>query len=139
MTRSMLSFALGLVVLLAVACSAGSSASPSPTLGGTSWTVDSIGGAPVIATSTPTIAFAAGGTVSGTTGCNTYNGSYTVNGSSIKFGPLSMTQMACPDPVAAQERAFSLAISGATSWAIGSDGKLTLSGVAAIVSAPAAK
>ena len=38
------------------------------------------------------------GRVSGTTGCNRINGTYTVSGSSIQFGPnLAMTKMGCPN------------------------------------------
>ena len=38
------------------------------------------------------------GRLSGTTGCNRINGSYTVSGSNIQFGPnLALTKMGCPN------------------------------------------
>ena len=38
------------------------------------------------------------GTVSGTTGCNSYNGPYEIDGQNITIGPLSSTLAACPTP-----------------------------------------
>jgi heat shock protein HslJ len=35
--------------------------------------------------------------VSGFAGCNRFSGSYTLNGDSLRFGPLVMTRMACTD------------------------------------------
>ncbi len=77
--------------------------------------------------------------VSGSTGCNTYNGSYTVTGSSIKISQLASTRKLCTDDaVNAQEAAILGALSGASTWAIGSDGNLTIKGAADIVAKPGA-
>ena len=38
------------------------------------------------------------GNISGSSGCNSYSGSYQVDGSKISFGPLAGTLMACMDP-----------------------------------------
>ena len=84
------------------------------------------------------MAFGVDGTVSGTTGCNSYNGTYKVDGASITIGPLAMTLMLCQGAVGAQETAFAAALPGSTTWTIGADGKLTLSGSADIVASPAA-
>ena len=35
--------------------------------------------------------------VTGFAGCNQFSGSYTLNGDSLRFGPLMMTRMACTD------------------------------------------
>ena len=35
--------------------------------------------------------------VSGSAGCNTYSGGYTIDGTTIKIGPLASTQKACAD------------------------------------------
>ena len=35
--------------------------------------------------------------VGGFSGCNRFGGSYTVDGDSLRFGPLAMTRMACAD------------------------------------------
>ncbi|HET9260041.1 MAG TPA: META domain-containing protein [Acidimicrobiia bacterium] len=45
---------------------------------------------------------------SGISACNSYSGSYTLDGSSIEFGNLVMTEMACLDPgVMEAEEAYS--------------------------------
>ena len=41
--------------------------------------------------------------VGGSSGCNTYDGPYTTNGSLAAIGPLATTRMACADDVMAQE------------------------------------
>jgi heat shock protein HslJ len=45
-------------------------------------------------------------TVSGSSGCNSYQGQYTTNGTLAAIGPLAGTQIACPEDVMAQEQAF---------------------------------
>ena len=125
-----------LVATFALVLAACGSYSPGG-LSGTNWTVTSLGGQATVAASQPTIVFGADGKVNGTTGCNNYNGTYTVSGSNLTISPLATTLKACADPaVSAQETAFSTAFQGATSWAIGSDGNLTLKGAADIVAKP---
>lgn len=47
-----------------------------------------------------------GGTASGSAGCNSFSGTYTLDGDSLSFGPLASTQMACiPDEVGDLETA----------------------------------
>lgn len=67
-----------------------------------------------------TAVFAEDGTVSGSSGCNTYGGSYTVDGSSIAIGPLASTEMACsePDGVMTQETQFLVAMERASEYRI---------------------
>jgi heat shock protein HslJ len=56
-------------------------------------------------------------TVSGNAGCNTYNGSYTIDGSNIKIGPLMSTQMACADQAASdQEMQFLASLQNAATF-----------------------
>ena len=50
--------------------------------------------------------------VAGSSGCNTYQGPYTTNGSLAAIGPLATTRMACPDDVMTQETAFLAALQG---------------------------
>ena len=38
------------------------------------------------------------GRVSGSTGCNSYSGSYDLGGDELRIGPLAMTRKACPPP-----------------------------------------
>lgn len=50
--------------------------------------------------------------LSGTTGCNSFQGDYTLNGDAVVIGPLGRTQMACADPLMAQEQAIVTAFQG---------------------------
>jgi heat shock protein HslJ len=53
----------------------------------------------------PTLALV-GGEASGFAGCNTYRGSYTLNGSNLRFGTMATTAMACEPTGSAIETAF---------------------------------
>jgi len=53
-----------------------------------------------------TATFGADGIVSGSSGCNTYNGSYTLTGETLAIGPLGTTRMACPEPIMTQETQY---------------------------------
>jgi len=46
------------------------------------------------------------GRFGGSTGCNSFNGSYTLAGATLRLGVTSMTQVRCPDTVGAQETAY---------------------------------
>jgi heat shock protein HslJ len=48
--------------------------------------------------------------VSGSAGCNQYNGSYTLDGDTVTIGPLATTRMACEQDVMDQETAFLTAL-----------------------------
>ena len=55
--------------------------------------------------------------VSGSAGCNTYSGSYTIDGTSVKIGPLASTMKACADEaVNAQEQQFLAALQASTTF-----------------------
>jgi heat shock protein HslJ len=84
-------------------------ADTAPTLAGTSWTLasTSIDGDDVTAVQSPTLEFGDDGTVTGSTGCNQFSGTYTESGSdvTITLGPVTLA--ACVDPgVTAQEAAI---------------------------------
>jgi heat shock protein HslJ len=68
------------------------------------------------------------GNVTGSSGCNRYFGSYQLNQTQIKIGPIGSTLMFCADPegVMTQETGYHLLLLNVTSYAI-SDNKLTLS------------
>jgi heat shock protein HslJ len=103
-------------------------------LPGTSWVLVELDGAEPVGASAPSIVFAEDGTVSGSTGCNTFSGTATIDGSSIELGPLATTRMACTDEAAgAQEQAFLLALDGVTSYTIDEEGRLVLEGGAPLV------
>ena len=68
------------------------------------------------------------GNVTGSSGCNRYFGSYQLNKTQIKIGPIGSTLIFCADPdgVMTQETSYHLLLLNVTSYAI-SDNKLTLS------------
>jgi heat shock protein HslJ len=51
----------------------------------------------------PTLRLSDDGTLAGSTGCNRFNGSYELDGTTLRVGPLATTRMACEDGLAAQE------------------------------------
>jgi heat shock protein HslJ len=79
---------------------------PEGLLAGTAWQLQQLGTQRALEGNRPTLAFAKAGTVSGTGSCNQFNGSVTVNGKSITFGPLATTRMSCADALNAQEMSY---------------------------------
>jgi heat shock protein HslJ len=74
----------------------------------------------VLEGTTLTASFNEDGTLSGNSGCNQYNGSYTVDGDQITIGPLASTMMMCSDPaeVMDQEAQFLAALQSAANYEI---------------------
>jgi heat shock protein HslJ len=126
-----------LLALAVSACSMGGEA-PGGGLEGTSWVVESIGGASPAPASAPTMIFGEDGSVSGSSGCNQYSGTFRTDGDAITISQLASTMMACEDERMAVEAAFSAALSGSSAWRLGEDGRLTLSGASDIVASEAA-
>lgn len=58
------------------------------------------------------------GTVTGETGCNAYNATFTANLSEIKVNLPATTRMACGDAIAEQEQQFFLGLNAATTYRI---------------------
>jgi heat shock protein HslJ len=84
-----------LLALVLTACTAGN-APASPTLAGSEWVLKSMPGwemqqAPQI----PTLHFQSDAQVGGRSGCNTWGGGYELKGTSIRFGQMRSTLMAC--------------------------------------------
>ena len=80
----------------------------------------------VLADIRPTISFSGDGTVSGNAGCNTFSGTYTVDGSNLTFGPLASTKIACEGAKGTLETAFLGAIQATTTYEITDAGELKL-------------
>jgi heat shock protein HslJ len=92
-----------LIIYVLTACGG---INPRDTLNGTAWTLTAIDNTPTLKGTKLTIAFA-GGKLSGSSGCNSYSGSYEINGEKISTGPIAMTLMACMDTgVMDQEQSF---------------------------------
>jgi heat shock protein HslJ len=100
-------------------------------LGGAPWQVVSYNngrGAVVSVTagSTITALFGDDGRVSGDTGCNRYEASYTIDGLTIAVGPIATTRRACSsEELAMQEALFLTALGASTRYELAGD-KLTL-------------
>jgi heat shock protein HslJ len=155
--RAPLTVSSGLVVAaLLVACGGGtgggtsSSSGPAPAasappasstapppLVGTSWSLTQVGG--VAAQPGGLLAFAKGGQLTGSTGCNDFGGTYTQSGSSLTITTGFQTAKACGPPLDAQETAVNEALPKVASSTDGG-GTLTLldaSGTALLAYTPA--
>ncbi|WBQ11727.1 META domain-containing protein [Hyphomonadaceae bacterium BL14] len=88
---------------------------------GPEWTVTEIEGQAALAEAAPTIAFLPNG-VTGSAGCNRFNGEYQADASALSFGALSTTRMACADERMQQERTFLTLLSQAVSYQASEDG-----------------
>jgi heat shock protein HslJ len=69
-----------------------------------------------------TVSFAGDGMVSGSAGCNNFNGSYSVDGARVEIGPLAATRKMCAEEgVMEQESQFLAAMQNARTWEIRGD------------------
>ena len=98
------------------------------TLSGTNWLVKDIAGRGVVKDSQATIRFDEGGRVSGSTGCNRFNGAVTIEGGNIKFGQMATTKRGCIPSLMDQELRFLKAMEEVRSFTISKDGLLYLYG-----------
>ncbi len=118
-----------LVAALASGASA-QSASPGAMSGGllhTDWLLGTVGGAPVASGIDANLLFA-DTEAGGFGGCNRFFASYTSDASStLTFGPIATTMMACDDATNAFETSYLTALATVATYAIGADGGLTLS------------
>ncbi len=104
MRRSSL-LALAAASMLAVGgCAGGSAGSPKPgpTLEGRTFLSTAVEGRALVAGTTVRVSFA-GGSISVGAGCNSMGGTYRVEGGRLNVGALSMTEMACDQPLMAQD------------------------------------
>jgi putative lipoprotein len=116
-------FCLIFIVLTVVACGA-----PGPSLERNEWSLDSYGEQDepehVLDGTRITMKFdQAKAEVSGSGGCNTYFGSYDIDGSSLSISNLAWTEMAClsPSGVMEQEQEFLSLLADAGSFKIDDD------------------
>lgn len=70
------------------------------------WNVIDIDGEPVLDSAVPTLEFASDGSLSGSTGCNTYRTGFSVDGEALVLEPIAVTMMACEPDVSEQEATF---------------------------------
>lgn len=88
------------------------------------WRIQAIGDIQVIPDSEPFLRFSSDGTVSGSTGCNTFNGGWSLDRNQIDFGALAATRKLCPDPMMDQEQSILTILNNAVLVGIGDEGTL---------------
>ena len=87
-------------------------------LAGTSWRVEDLGGETVPTDAGGTLEFPEAGRVAGRAFCNRYSGKAEISGSSIRFGPLAVTKMACGQAANERESRFLQALQKAERYAV---------------------
>lgn len=90
------------------------------------WVAEDIGGKGIIDNSHLVLTLNAG-KASGKSGCNSYNGSYTLSGNQLSFGPMMSTRMACAaEAMMNQERDYLDLLSKVSGFERGEGGALIL-------------
>jgi heat shock protein HslJ len=101
------------------ACAAPPPAQPS--LWGSEWQLQSIGGQAVLPQPAATLAFPQAGQVAGHGSCNRFFGSVEVEQDRLKFGPLGATKMACIGGAGEQEFRYLAALQKAQRYEVQGD------------------
>jgi heat shock protein HslJ len=93
---------------------------PENPLAGTRWSATFVNGAPVLAGTALTANFGADGSLNGSSGCNSYSGSYSVDGSSLSVSPTIGTGVICPEPdgIMEQEGSFLTTMSSTAAFSM---------------------
>jgi len=99
-----------------MSCASEPETPPSAPLADTQWLAEDIGGRGVMDMAQSTVQFDKQGRAAGNGGCNRYFGEYTIAGSSLSFGPISSTRMACPESLMNQEQNFFSALEATQSY-----------------------
>lgn len=119
MTKILLLILILPVVLALSACSIFGS---SQGVSGSLWMLTELNGSPPLPDTAITVEFGEDGRVGGSSGCNSYNTTYSVSGNKINLGDqVASTMMACPDPVMDQESDYLEALSAAATFEIAED------------------
>jgi len=117
------------LVVAGVAACGSSSGGKGGTIEGVAWDVAAYADASGVMTDAPvTVPMDArfdAGKVAGTSGCNQYNGPYTLSGSSLTVGPLASTKMLCDQIANDAEAAYLPALQKAATYTA-EGGKLTI-------------
>ncbi len=111
------------VVFMCVGCAAGGDGAPAATatasIENIEWQLTRLGTTPAVIANpqnAPRLTLqSADGRATGSGGCNRLMGSYTLEGSKLKFGQMAGTMMACPQGME-QERAFHEALAKVAGW-----------------------
>lgn len=102
------------IVCAAVAATAG--AAFAQEFPGGRWLAEEISGSGVDPAVQSTLEFTDGGEAGGSGGCNRYRSEARIDGTTISFGAIAATRMACAAPAMEQEQRFFEALGKAASW-----------------------
>ncbi len=111
---------MGILLLgLLAACGTGSAPPGGDPLKGTAWSLASINGAAPLTGTMQTLTFS-DGRISGSGGCNSYGGTYSLEGGKIQIKDMFSTLMACMDPqgLMDQEASFFNSLGNAQSYQV---------------------
>jgi heat shock protein HslJ len=96
-------------------------------MGGIAWRASDLNGVPLVPDSLLTLELQGGDRVSGSSGCNSYSGSYRLmNKAGIDFTALVSTRKACAPELMEQERRFLSILESVEGYTFYSDGGLSL-------------
>ena len=90
------------------------------------WTLAEIGGAPAAAGVGTTLTLGDAAEATGSGGCNSFHGSYSLDGETFRFGAIAATRRACPGPQMEQEARFLAALDATRGFRVESDRLLLL-------------
>lgn len=96
-------------------------AAASSGLAGSSWVLTDLNGAGVVSDTRVTLDFGANGRATGTGSCNRYFATVEISASSIRFGAVGSTRMACATPVSLQEVQYFAALEAANRFSVDGD------------------
>jgi heat shock protein HslJ len=91
------------------------------TLPGSAWEVTSLADEDPLDDHPITFEFDAEGNIAGDASCNRFGGTCTIEGNTIKIGPLRSTRRACEPEIMQQEQKFLALLSNVSAWSIEDD------------------
>jgi heat shock protein HslJ len=91
------------------------------TLPGSAWQVTTFAGQAPLADHAITFEFDTEGNIAGDASCNRFGGTCTIEGNTMKIGPLRSTRRACEPEIMQQEHKFLALLGAATTWAMDGD------------------
>jgi len=112
------------------ASASSSRSSASTKVQGTEWRIAEIGGQDVSTQSNATMKLGTDGHVSGSSGCNQFNGKATLSGHSLHFGPMASTRKACEPALMSQEARLLKDLGMVTGYTVDEKGDLHLTDAA---------
>jgi len=101
---------------------------PLALLAGVTWHIEDIGGRGIPDTAAASLTFLPLGRVAGRTGCNSFTSSAELSAEGLRFGPATLTKMACPPALTRMEADFLSALQETDRFDFTEDGALQLIG-----------